>query len=355
MPSLSPVLALNCGSSSLKYGVYSNNNDSALLQEGEAEEIGRNRAMPDHAAALRQALESLARGGWKEFSAVGHRLVHGGPHLREHVRLTSGIAQQLQAAVEFAPLHLPSALSVIDAIQHKLPTTPQVICLDTAFHRHLPDVAKTLALPADVRALGVERFGFHGLSLESILAQLHPIPGRLVVAHLGNGSSITAIRNGQSIDTSMGLTPTGGVMMGTRCGDLDPGVMLYLQRNGYRTPEALEKLVDKQSGLLGVSGVSSDVRQLLSVRQENPQADLGLRMFCYQTRKAIAAMTAALGGLDLLVFAGGIGEHSEELRHEICTRLEFLWAQAENDTLVKVIPVREDEQICRIAARLACS
>jgi acetate kinase len=153
----------------------------------------------------------------------------------------------------------------------------------------------------------------------------------------------------------MGLTPTGGVMMGTRCGDLDPGVMLYLQRNGYRTPEALEELVDKQSGLLGVSGVSSDVRQLLSVRQENPQADLGLRMFCYQTRKAIAAMTAALGGLDLLVFAGGIGEHSEELRHEICTRLEFLWAQAENDTLVKVIPVREDEQICRIAARLACS
>jgi acetate kinase len=347
MPSLSPVLALNCGSSSLKYGVYSNNNDPALLQEGEAEEIGRNSSTPDHAAALRQALESLARGGWKEFSAVGHRLVHGGPRLRQHVRLTSGVAQQLQAAVEFAPLHLPSALSVIDAIQNKLPNTPQVICLDTAFHRHLPDVAKTLALPADVRALGVERFGFHGLSLESILAQFHPVPDRLVVAHLGNGSSITAIRNGQSIDTSMGLTPTGGVMMGTRCGDLDPGALLYVMRHTGATADELEDLVDHKSGLLGISAKSSDVRQLQAARNQDRQVDLALRMFCYQVRKTIASMAAALGGLDALVFTGGIGEHAQPLREEICRPLAFLGRFA-----VNVLPAQEDLQIARITVGL---
>jgi acetate kinase len=350
MPSLSPVLALNCGSSSLKYGVYSNNNDPALLHEDEAEEIGHNSSTPDHAAALRQALESLARGGWKEFSAVGHRLVHGGPHLREHVRLTSGVAQQLQAAVEFAPLHLPSALSVIDAIQNKLPTIPQVICLDTAFHRHLPDVAKTLALPADVRALGVERFGFHGLSLESILAQLHSIPDRLVVAHLGNGASITAIRNGQSIDTSMGLTPTGGVMMGTRCGDLDPGALLYVMRHTSATADKLEDLVDHKSGLLGISGKSNDVRELQAARNQDPQADLALRMFCYQVRKTIASMAAALGGLDALVFTGGIGEHAQPLREEICQPLAFL-----GRFTVNVLPAQEDLQIARITARLTAA
>jgi len=317
------------------------------IQEGEAEEIGHSGATPDHATALRQTLESLEQGGLKEFSAVGHRLVHGGPHLREHARLTAEVSQKLQAAVEFAPLHLPAALAVIDAIEKKLPGIPQVICLDTAFHRHMPDVAKTLALPADVRALGVERFGFHGLSLESILAQLHPVPHRLVVAHLGNGSSITAIRNGQSIDTSMGLTPTGGVMMGTRCGDLDPGAILYLMRHLPAGADKLQDLVDHKSGLLGISSKASDVRELLAARASDPQADLALRMFCYQVRKTVASMAAALGGLDALVFTGGIGEHAHPVRDEICRGLAFLGPHT-----TQVLPAQEDLQIARITSRL---
>jgi acetate kinase len=347
MPSHQPILALNCGSSSLKYGVYSLENSVALLHEGEAEEIGHAGCAPDHAAALQQALESIEHAGWKEFSAVGHRVVHGGPHLRQHARLTGNVAQQLQAAVEFAPLHLPSALSVIHAIQQRLPNIPQVICLDTAFHRNMPDAAKTLALPAELRAFGVERFGFHGLSLESILPQLHPVPPRLVVAHLGNGSSITAILNGNSIDTSMGLTPTGGVMMGTRCGDLDPGALLYVMRRTGADAAKLEQFVDHQSGLLGISGITSDVRELLAARAQNPQADLALRMFCYQVRKMIASMAAALGGLDALVFTGGIGEHAQPVREEICRGLSFL-----GNFAVNVLPAQEDLQIARITQGL---
>lgn len=342
-----PVLALNCGSSSLKYGAYSVGHAVQLIREGEAEKIGHSPGVPDHATALRQALESLEHAGLKQFSAVGHRLVHGGPCLREHALLTKEVGVQLQAAVEFAPLHLPVALAVIDAIEKQLPGVPQVICLDTAFHRRMPDVAKTLAIPSQVRAKGVERFGFHGLSLESILAQLQPVPDRLVVAHLGNGSSITAICHGQSMDTSMGLTPTGGVMMGTRSGDLDPGVILYMLRHMRAGADQLEDLLDHQSGLLGISEKSNDVRELLAARAGNPRADLALRMFCYQVKKTIASMAAALGGLDMLVFTGGIGEHAHPVRDEICHGLGFLGGYS-----VQILPAQEDLQIARITAQL---
>lgn len=365
------VLALNCGSSSLKFGLYSADNAAAdRLCEGEAEEIGSDQGkfwlqgkerleeqqrFPDHASALAHALDALTRQELPQPEAAGHRFVHGGPHVREHARLTPEIFRQLQAAVAFAPLHVPPALAVLEAIRDKLPQVPQVICLDTAFHRDMPDVAKTFALPLDLRKRGVERYGFHGLSLESILAQLDSLPDRLVIAHLGNGASITAVRNGKSIDTTMGLTPTGGVMMGTRCGDLDPGVMIYLQRNGYGSPEQLEELVDKRSGLLGISGVSSDVRELTEARRQSPQADLALRMFCYQVRKAIAGMAGVLGGLDLLVFTGGIGEHASDLRADICDGLEFLGVGTAQASRVKVLPAQEDQQICKITARLACN
>jgi acetate kinase len=198
--------------------------------------------------------------------------------------------------------------------------------------------------------LGVERFGFHGLSLESIVARMNPVPERLVVAHLGNGSSITAICKGQSIDTSMGLTPAGGILMGTRSGDLDPGAIVYLMRNGYQSAEKMEALIDRQSGLLGISEKSSDVRELLRMRGEDVRADLALKMFCYQTRKTIASMAAALGGLDVLVFTGGIGEHATPLRYEICARLKFL-----GDFEVRVLPAQEDLQIARIAQKLAAA
>jgi acetate kinase len=358
------ILSLNCGSSSLKFGVYRvTAKDPELVCEGEAEEIGRpngsfwfkhgdvkdqqQRAYANHGEALTHALTLLEQQAIKQFWKAGHRVVHGGPEVREHRALTPEVLAKLQAAVPFAPLHLPASLEVIKAVSGKMPDLPQVICLDTAFHRSMPDVAKTFALPADVRQKGVERYGFHGLSLESILPQLEPLPDKLVVAHLGNGASITAIRNGKSIDTSMGLTPTGGVMMGTRCGDLDPGVMIFLERHGFAQADALEDLVNRKSGLLGVSGTSSDVRQLVE-SAKGPAADLALRMFCYQVRKTIAAMAGALGGLDLLVFTGGIGEHAEQLRKEICELIQWM-----SPFETRVLPAQEDLQIARIA--LACA
>jgi acetate kinase len=363
-PNELPVLTLNCGSSSLKFGIYFSNGEIArVFCEGEAEEIGRDSSrfwleanekkkeqqlsLPNHATALANALDALKQCRAPEPTAIGHRFVHGGPSVREHQRLTPTVLQQLRRAADYAPLHVPAALSVLETTQQKLPNMAQVICMDTAFHRSMPEVSSTYALPADVRQLGVERYGFHGLSLESIIAQLDPVPERLVVAHLGNGASITAIRKGHSVDTTMGLTPTGGVMMGTRCGDLDPGAVIYMMRHGYASPEQLETLVDRRSGLLGVSGTTSDVRVLLSSRRENSQADLALTMFCYQVRKAIAAMAAALGGLDGLVFTGGIGEHADDMRGEICSGLEFL-----GSVRIIVLPSREDIQIAKITAKL---
>ena len=303
------ILALNCGSSSLKFGAYAS---SQCLYEGEAEEI------KDQGIALTQALEELSTQGLREFSIVGHRVVHGGPDLRKHVLLTDDVFSKLKAATPFAPLHLPASLAVISAVRAKMPNIPQVICLDTAFHRNMPDVAREYALPEKIRHLGIQRFGFHGLSLESILEQLHPVPTNLVVAHLGNGSSITAIRNGRSIDTSMGLTPTGGVMMGTRSGDLDPGVMLFLSRHGFSKPDDLETLVNRQSGLLGVSGISNDVRT-------HPARRCCLLCACSLTKSAKRSLEwqPLSGGIDLLVFTGGIGEHAAAVRQAICENLEM--------------------------------
>jgi acetate kinase len=360
----SSILALNCGSSSLKFGLYTWDGKSpGLVCEGEAEEIGKDNSsfwfkgpatseenkerirLPDHMSALQHALENLKECGASEPEAVGHRFVHGGPRIREHQRVTQRVLEELRSAIDYAPLHVPAALAVLEAAQQVLPRAQEFVCLDTAFHATMADVAKLFALPEDVQRLGVERYGFHGLSLESIVAQLRPCPARLVIAHLGNGSSITAVRGGKSIDTSMGLTPTGGVMMGTRCGDLDPGTVIYLMRHGYGTAEALENLFDHQSGLLGVSGVTSDVRDLLRARKENSRADLALRMFAYQVRKTIGEMAAALGGIDTVVFTGGIGEHAADVRAEICSGLEFL-----GDFQELVLATQEDLQIARITA-----
>ncbi len=360
------VLALNCGSSSLKFGLYSARSEEiALLSEGEAEEIGRpessfwfkrasdsseereNLQFRDHSAALAHALETLDRAVIPAIDAVGHRIVHGGPRLRQHQCVTPDVLEKLRAAVEYAPLHLPAALSVLEAVTQKRGDIRQVVCLDTAFHRTMPEVAKTVAFPEDVRRLGVERYGFHGLSVESVVTRLDPVPERLIVAHLGNGASLTAIRNGRSIDNTMGMTPSGGVMMGTRCGDLDPGTVIYLMRHGYSDASTLEELFDHRSGLVGVSGRTSDVRELTKIREQDARADLALRMFCYGVRKAIGGMAAALGGLDALVFTGGIGEHGVELREEIVSGLEFLPA---HKTLI--LPAQEDLQIARITAKL---
>jgi len=361
-----PVLALNCGSSSLKFGFYRCGPHAAkLICEGEAEEIGsphssfwmtlpdgskrRERiGFSDHAAALAHALNAADECGAPPPEAVGHRFVHGGPRIRDHQRATPAVMEELRAAVSYAPLHMPAALSILEAARRKFPDVAQIVCLDTAFHRNMPDAAKTFALPAEVRAMGVERYGFHGLSIESVIAQLNALPEKLIVAHLGNGASITAIRAGVSIDTTMGFTPTGGVMMGTRCGDLDPGVVLYLMRQCGADADMLEDLLNRRSGLLGVSAKSSDVRDLLKLRKQDAQVDLALIMFCYEIRKAIAAMAAALGGIHALIFTGGIGEHATELRSEICSGLAFL-----GNFKTSVLSAQEDLRIATIAANLA--
>lgn len=367
------VLAVNCGSSSLKLGLYDASAAAPrLLYQGEAEEIGGDRGsfdfdlvddsakaasegrnFPDHQSALNYTLDEIGRRNLPAPTAVGHRIVHGGPNLREHQRLTPPVLGQIRAAAVFAPLHLPAAISAIEAITKRLPTIPQTVCFDTAFHRTLPDLTRLFALPRALADQGVFRYGFHGLSIESILATfnetLNPVPERLIIAHLGNGCSITAIRGGKSIDTTMGLTPTGGVIMGTRAGDLDPGVLLYLLRTGTYTAAQLEHLVDKGSGLLGVSGLSSDVRTLLKSRDADPRADLALRMFCYQVSQSIAGMAIALGGVDAIIFAGGIGENATALRDDISSKLYPIGIAADQ---IHIVKSNEDLRIARVTRDL---
>ncbi len=295
--------------------------------------------------------------------AVGHRIVHGGPKLRQHCLIDGAVMEILEAAAPFAPLHIPEALKVVDAAKDLFPDAQQIACFDTAFHTSMPDVARVLPIPRELETHGVYRYGFHGLSCESILHQLaDPPPDRLVIAHLGNGASVTAVRAGRSIDNSMGLTPTGGVMMGTRSGDIDPGVLLYLMREKHFNAARLEELVDRRSGLCGVSAVSSDMRELQAAAPSNPDARLAMDMFAYQVRKQIAAMISVLGGLDGLVFTGGIGENDPPLRAAISEGLACMGVDLDQGRnaettnpinsptsrcAIQVIPSQEDEQIAR--------
>ena len=386
--SRSTVLALNCGSSSLKFGLYrvEASIPKALLS-GEFESIGdpqgkfwakdandkplvsesANFASQQDAAA--RIVAFLADCNEPQPVAIGHRVVHGGPNLRRHCLVDEMVLQQLEAATAFAPLHNPLALSVIRFAQEQFPQLPQVACLDTAFHAGMPDVARTLPILLEMRSDGIRRYGFHGLSCESIMHQLGcNRPDRLIIAHLGNGASLTAVKDGQSIDTSMGLTPTGGVIMGTRCGDLDPGVLVYLVREKNFDAARLEALVDHHSGLLGISGIDGDMRRLREASRSNTDARLAIQMFCYSIRKHAAAMIAALEGLDLLVFTGGIGEHDATVRAEICSGLSWLGVRldpARNQSLedpisdptsrcsVRVLPSKEDAQIATHTSELA--
>lgn len=343
------TLALNSGSSSLKFGLYDVCGGHASVRvSGEFQRLDQGN--DSLAEAMAHILRVLDEQDGPAAQAVGHRIVHGGPHLREHCRVTPAILAQLQAATAFAPLHTPAALAVLHSAQQYFPSLPQVVCLDTAFHAHMPDCASVLPLPAALRAQGVQRYGFHGLSCESIVHQLgNRLPGRLLVAHLGNGASVTAIRQGVSIDTSMGLTPSGGLIMGTRSGDLDPGVLIYLARQLRYDAEQLEDLIDHHSGLAGISGLDGDMRTLQRCAARHAPAALAIEMFCQATRKHLAAMWPVLDGVDLLVFTGGIGEHDADIRTRICRGLASLGvAQGDDGTArcaVQVLASREDEQI----------
>jgi acetate kinase len=376
------VLTLNSGSSSLKFGLYNADvSQVEALLTGEADfsgvGIGQLHANDAHGNALATGSVSIhgqrdAVGQIKVLlagsklpppAAIGHRIVHGGPKLRRHCIIDDAVLQQLEAAIPFAPLHLPPALAIIRSACEHFPGLLQMACFDTAFHIELPDVSRVLPVPRDLRAEGIQRYGFHGLSCESVLHQLGiDVPERVVIAHLGNGASVTAVKGGKSIDTSMGLTPTGGAIMGTRSGDLDPGLLVYLAREKKMDAAMLEDLVDRRSGLLGISGVGSDMRKLHQSAPTNPDAQLAIDMFCYSARKQIAAMIAVLEGIDLIVFTGGIGENDEKVRAAICSG--FAWAGIGLDEVrncaadnpisdprlpckVLVLPSQEDEQIAR--------
>jgi acetate kinase len=314
------VLALNCGSSSLKYALF--DDDVAVVRGATAIGAG---GVADHAAAVGAACEAIERRGAGLPEAVGHRLVHGGPHHLEPERVTRALMTALADAVPFAPLHLPAELHAIEAVSARYRDLPQVVCFDTAFHRRIPARAQRLALPQSLFDSGVKRYGFHGLSYEYLVETIGPETlGRAVLAHLGSGASMAAVRDGRSIDTTMGFTPTGGLVMGTRAGDLDPGILVYLLAQRGYDAHALERLVNHESGLLALSGTTSDMRALLDRRASDERAALAVDVFCYQARKWIGALAAALGGIETLVFTGGIGERAPEVRREICLGLEHL-------------------------------
>ena len=364
------VLSLNAGSSSLKFGVFdvddttcravlagqSEGAGGALVARGvDGREVlaGRHADAEGAMAAIADMLVAQSIGSP---DAIGHRIVHGGPSVRDHVRVNDSVLAQLRAAAVFAPLHVPPALTLLQAARVRFPDVPHVACLDTAFHRTMPDVARTLPIPVALRDRGIERYGFHGLSCESIVRQLGAdLPARLVIAHLGHGASVTAVANGQSIDTSMGLTPSGGVMMSTRTGDIDPGVLLHVLRESGGDAGQLEAMIDQRSGLLGVSGVSDDMRTLREAAVASADARLAIDMFCYAVRKQISAMGAVLGAIDLLVFTGGIGEHDALARAAVCTGLDAWGLNIENGdhSRVRVVATDEDSEIARHARDIA--
>src|SRR5258708_12546878 len=359
------ILVLNSGSSSLKFGIYYHGaTDEVPLLTGSADCIGRSngtltiRASDGKPLVEREsnlesesdALAALASAIQEHIHtvpvAVGHRVVHGGPKLRTHQLITPQVLDQLHAATHFAPLHIPLALTLIASAQSIFPLAAHYACFDDAFHSTIPEVASHLPLPQRFFEAGIRRYGFHGLSYESLVHHFGAkLPERAIFAHLGNGASLCALRNGVSVDTTMGLTPTGGIPMGTRSGDLDPGVFLYLLRNQKFSADATEALLNHKCGLLAFSSRERAVKALEErARSNDLQAALALNIFAVSVRKVIGAYIALLGGVDLLVFTRAIGEHSDRIRSAATNGLEFLGLTAEK---IQVVPTQEEQQIAR--------
>ena len=328
------ILSLNVGSSSLKFALFrlsASAEGEMRIADGAIERIGVDERYPNHEAAISAALATLQQRRLPGPDAIGHRIVHGGPRHSRPERVSAALLESLREMVPFAPLHLPIELEALEAVAARFPYVPQVVCFDTAFHSRLPEVTRRLPLPRTLHDKGVRRYGFHGLSYEYVVTKLGAVAiGRAVIAHLGNGASMAAVRSGEPIDTSMGFTPAGGFMMSTRSGDLDPGVLLYLLNAGEEA-HGLERIVNHESGLLGVSGTTADMKALLEQRATDARAAMAIEMFTYQVRKSIGAFAAALGGIDTLVFTGGIGEHAASVRAECCAGLECLGIEVDSD------------------------
>jgi acetate kinase len=375
------ILVLNSGSSSLKFGVYSaaeeprpiyrgeiegigNGKGQVWLKDGEGKTLGQeSRNFAQQSDAAKAVAEKLSKLGLPQLAGIGHRVVHGGPRLTVHQEITPQALKTLKGAAHFAPLHVPAAIALIREMEKLCPGVPQFACFDNAFHTTIPEVASRLPLPKKYWDAGIRKYGFHGLSCESIVYTLRDnLPKHLIVAHLGNGASITAIIEGKSVDTTMGLTPTGGIIMGTRPGDLDPGVLVHLLDAGMDT-KTLAKVLDKQSGLLGISGTASDMRELHeSASKGDARAQLAIEMFARAAAKAIGGFAAIMGHLDTLVFTGGIGEHDADVRAKICSGMRIFGVQLDEDAntksrqtisrpespiSVRVIETDEDGQIAR--------
>lgn len=391
-----PVLVLNSGSSSIKFSVYEAGADARTrLFEGAVDGIGtdlgkfwikdatgkklvdQTPALPTRAVAFKLVADALHSGDFPAPAAIGHRMVSGGPTVLENQRITPELIDEMERYTAFAPLHTPIAVYIMREALRLFPGIPNFVILDTYFHRTMPEVAKHMPIPHEYADMGVRRYGAHGVSYESIVYQLQPkVPERLIVAHLGNGASISAILNGQCLDTSMGLTPTGGIISGTRTGDIDPGVLLFILRkiaekkpNSSDAADELEIVASKKAGLLGVSEVSNDMRDVRdAIKAGNPKARLAVDKFVWTIQKWIGSFFVELGGLDTLVFTGGIGENDIAARAEICAGLGALGIKidAEKNNVrgmatistpdsavtVRVIPPAEDLIIVNHVVRL---
>jgi acetate kinase len=375
------TLSINGGSSSIRFAAYSTVETRSKMLGGKIDRIGlsgtnltvtdrsgrpsrpRRIAASDHHTAARVLLDYLeAQPVFALVTAVGHRVVHGMRHSQPE-RVTPRLLAELRRITPFDPDHLPSEVSIIEEFRRRHPKLPQVACFDTAFHRTMPAVARVIPIPWKYADKGVERYGFHGISCEYLMEELGrqdpaAAKGRVILAHLGNGASLTAVIKGRSVDTSMGFTPASGLVMSTRSGDLDPGLAYFLARKERISSAKFQQMVNHESGLLGVSGTSPDLRDLLARESSDKRAAEAVKLFCYQARKWIGSFSAALGGLDTLVFSAGIGENAPVVRQRICDGLEFLGLRLDprrngrNTSLissrksrVKVRVIRTDEEL----------
>lgn len=365
------LLTINGGSSSIKFALF----DAALSRvlSGQFSRIGledavleikhhatnktekRNVSAAHHAACIPILIELISEtASWEDIQAIGHRIVHGGGRFSEPELVTPEMLAELETIAPYAPEHLPAEIAMLRAFAAQDGNLKQIACFDTAFHQTMPRVAHLLPLPRRFFEQGVRRYGFHGLSYQYLMGELekeNAAKGKIILAHLGNGASMAAVLDGKSIDTSMAFTPTAGLVMSTRSGDLDPGLVVYLARTVKMTAAEFQKMVNAESGLLGISETSSDMRDLMSREQEDERAADAIAIFCRQAKKFIGAYAAILGGLDTLVFAGGIGENSSVLRARICEDLQFLGIELDpawNDSAAPIISTNTSRVTVRV-------
>jgi len=337
------LLTVNAGSSSVKFALFDANNLTNEVLQASIENIGQDTSRmiindvvspvdaPTHSVATSLLADAVSKEvPTKHIAAVGHRIVHGGPKYYKPQLVTPQLLKDLRELTAFDPEHLPAQLSLIETLSRQLVGVPQVVCFDTAFHHDLPAPARLLPIPRHFANEGIRKYGFHGLSYEFIVTELRRVEGdiaaggKVIIAHLGSGASLVALKDGKSVDTTMGMTPASGIPMSTRSGDLDPGLVLYLQRNHGYTPDKFNHMVNFESGLLGVSETSADMKRLLEIEDSDVRAKEAIELFCYQVKKSIGALAASIGGISTLVFTGGMGENAPRIRAKICEGLEFL-------------------------------